>query len=304
MFREREVARIAASQHSLVTVAQLDALGVTADQRSDRVLAGRWMAPEPGVVQIAGAPTTWHQQLLAKCLTEGGYASHRASAALFRLEGFEPRVMDITVRRWERRPNASVRNLHESTRLTDEDVTEIDGIPCVTIEWTLLHLGAVVSPRQVEMALDDALRRGLTTPERCWAVLDRIAGRGVRGTGVIRPMLRRRLGTTGPRPNEFERSLYRILEVAGLPLPIAQYEIRDENGLFVARADWAYPPPTRVAIECVSDEWHSGRIRRHRDSTRRNRMQRARFTVLEFTIDHVRHEHAYVAEEVGAHVLA
>lgn len=301
MSDDREIARIARSQQGLLTD---DTFPLSDRTRRRRVATGRLERPEPGVLRVAGTPTTWRQTLLARCLTEGGYASHRASAALHRLEGFDPRIMDITVRRWQRRPNHSVRHLHESTRLTDADLTEIDGIPCVTIEWTLIHLGAVVSPRQVEMALDDALRRNLTTPERCWAVLQRIAGRGVRGVGVIRPMLRRRLGTTGPRPNEFERSLYRILETAGLPLPVAQYEIRDERGIFVARADWAYPPPTRVAIECVSDEWHSGRIRRLRDTTRRNRMQRARYAVLEFTVDHVRHEQAYVAEEVGAHVLA
>lgn len=304
MTRDEETARLAARQEGLLTEPQATELGWTTGSLARATKAGRILRPEPGVLKVAGAPTTWRQQLLARCLTEGGYASHRAAAALWGLEGFEPRVQDVTVHRWERRPNASVRNLHESTRLTDGDVTEIDGIPCTSIEWTLAHLGAVVSPHQVEMALDDALRRGLTTPARCWAVLQRVAERGVRGVGVIRSLLKRRLGITGPRPNEFERLLYRILDAAGLPLPVPPYEIRTESGMFVARADWAYPPPKRVAIECVSDEWHSGRVRRHRDTTRRNRMQRERYTVLEFTIDHMRTEKAYVAEEVGAHVLA
>jgi very-short-patch-repair endonuclease len=41
-----------------------------------------------------------------------------------------------------------------------------------------------------------------------------------------------------------------------------------------------------------------------KDAARRNKMQRVRWDVLEFTYDHVRHDKAYVAEEVGAHLLA
>ena len=258
-------------------------------------------------MKIGGAPLTWRQELLARCMTEGGYASHRAAAALWRLEGFEPRIKDVTVRRWERRPNESIRHLHESTRLTDDDVTVIDGIPCTSVEWTLIHLGAVVSAIQVEIALDDALRRGLTTPEKVWAVRQRIAQRGVRGAGVIKPMLIRRLGTHGRRPNGFEHRLAKILDRAGLPAPEAQVEIRD--GDFLAYADWGWKP-RKVLIECVSDEWHSGRIRRLRDATRKNRFVLVGYDVLEFTDDHVRRQKDYVAKtcwtafERGARHLA
>jgi hypothetical protein len=185
--------------------------------------------------------------------------------------------------------------LHESTRLAEADVTSVDGIPCVTIEWTLIHLGAVVPAVLVEQALDDALRRNLTTPERLWEVFQRVAGKGVRGTGVIRPMLIRRLGTSGRRPNGFEKRLFRILERAGLPLPEAQVEIRD--GEFVAYADWGYLPRP-VLLECVSDEWHSGRIRRNRDIKRRNRIINLGYEVLEFTDDHLKEEEEWVAKTI------
>ncbi|MEA3055398.1 MAG: hypothetical protein QOD30_830, partial [Actinomycetota bacterium] len=181
------------------------------------------------------------------------------------------------------------------TRLTDSDVTAVDGIPCTTIEWTLIHLGAVVPAALVEQALDDALRRGLTTPERLWLVHLRVAGKGVRGTGVIRPMLVRRLGTSGRRPNGFEKRLFRILERAGLPPPEAQVEIRD--GEFVAYADWGYLP-RHVLLECVSDEWHSGRIRRNRDIKRRNHIINLGYEVLEFTDDHLKEEEEWVAKTV------
>jgi hypothetical protein len=129
----------------------------------------------------------------------------------------------------------------------------------------------------------------------------------VNGVGVIRPMLVRRLGTSGRRSNGFEKSLYRVLERAGLPLPVAQWEIRD--GDFVAYADWGYPGH-RIAIECVSDEWHSGRVRRNRDITRRNRIVNLDIEVIEFTDDHLKHDKVLVAKTVEtalrrrAHLLA
>jgi hypothetical protein len=297
MSADREIARIAKRMHGLTTVRDAELAGLSADQRWRQIQGGRLEMPEPGVLKVAGAPLTWRQQLLAKCLTESGYATMRASAALYRREGCEPHVMDVVVHRWERRPNASVRNLHESTRLTDADVTEIDGVPCVTIEWTLLTLGAVVSAAKVEAALDDALRRELTTPERLWALYLRIRGRGVRGIGVVKPMIIRRLGTHGRRPNGFEHKLRRIVKRAGLPELTPQWEIRD--GGFLAFADWAWPD-RGVTIECVSDEWHSGRVRRHRDTTRRNHILRLGILVLEFTHDHVTREKDYVAEECWA----
>ena len=301
---DREIARIAERKHALITPAET---GLPERTIERLVIAGRFERPEPGVLKVGGAPSTWHQRLLAKCMTESGYAVHRASAALFRLEGSERRIQDVVVRRWERRPNASVRFLHESTRLTEADVTVVDGIPCTTIEWTLIHLGAVVPAVKVEMALDDALRRGLTTPEQLWDVFVRVAGKGVRGCGVIRPMLIRRLGTSGRRPNGFEKQLFRIIERAGLPLPEAQMEIRD--GAWVAYCDWGYRPH-RVVIECVSDEWHSGRVRRHRDITRRNRIINLDYEVLEFTYDHLTKEKPLVAKTIAtalerrAHLLA
>lgn len=120
-------------------------------------------------------------------------------------------------------------------------------------------------------------------------------------------MLVRRLGTSGRRPNGFERKLLRILTLANLPLPVAQMEIRD--GDWVAYADWGYPVH-RVAMECVSDEWHSGRVRRHRDTSRRNRIVNLDYDVLEFTHEHVTREKPLVAKTVAialerrSHLLA
>lgn len=95
--------------------------------------------------RIAGAACSWHQRLMAACLAESGVASHRATASPFDLDGFPPRVVEVTVRRWKRRVNCSLR-VHESTDLADSHRSERRRIPVTTIERTLIHLGAVVPP--------------------------------------------------------------------------------------------------------------------------------------------------------------
>jgi hypothetical protein len=296
MTADEHVARIAARQHGLFTTPQALAAGLSPTGLADRLNAGRLHRLEPQVYRIAGVPDSWHQRLLKACLAEDGVASHRAAACLFDLDGFPPRVVEVTVRRWERRVNESVR-VHESTDLADSHRYERRGIPVTTVERTLIDLGAVVPSIKVEQAFDDALQRGLTTPE---LVLDRfltVARRGRRGVGVIRPLLERRLGTSGFRPGEFERRVARLLVAGGIPEPTFEHEIRLPSGLFVARVDLAYPPAL-LAIECDSDKWRSGRQRRQADLERQNRLILAGWTILRFTWDHLIDEPHLVQAQV------
>src|SRR3954468_7352084 len=109
MSADREIARIAKRKHGLLLVGQT---GLRPRQERRLVEKGQLERPEPGVLKVGGAPTTWHQQLLAKCMTQAGWAAHRAAAALYRLEGFDRRIQDVVVHRWARRPNESVPFLH------------------------------------------------------------------------------------------------------------------------------------------------------------------------------------------------
>ena len=295
MSRDRKTTRLADRQRGLLTTKQAESIGWTSSSIERATAAGRIDHPEPGVLRIGGAEGGWYQRLLAACMTSGGYAIDRAGAALYELEGFDPRWVEVVVRRWDRRPNSSV-HIRESLFLTDDDVTVVKGVPCVTIEFLLVHLGAKVPSVMVENALDDALGRALTTPERIWTVMERVAKPGVRGVGVIRPLLMDRLGTSGRRSNGFEKKVFRVIKRAGLPLPVAQLEIRD--GDFLAFADWGYAG-YRVLIECVSVKYHSGMRRTHADITRRNRIINLDYEVLEFTHDHATKEQHVIERDVS-----
>lgn len=280
---DHELSRLAARQYGLYTTDQALDAGLTSSALSRRQESGRVRRLEPEVYRVNGTPETWHQRLLVACFAEDAVASHRAAAALFGLDGFPPRIIEVTTSRWQRKANPSVR-AHESTDLRDVHRTERCGIPVTTIERTLIDLGAVVPRIRVEQAFDDALRRGLTTPEDVRDRFVQLACRGRNGVGVLRPLLECRLGTAGPRPGEFERRAWRVLVNAGVPEPVVEHIVRTAAGGFVARVDLAYPP-LRIAIECDSDRWHSGRQRRQADLERQNRLVLAGWTILRFTWD-------------------
>lgn len=111
---------------------------------------------------MAATPQTWHQRLLAACLAGPAVASHRSSAALWRLPGFALARVEVTAVRHRRRKAHDVIG-HESRRLDARDVTEIERVPVTAVTRTLLDLGAVVDVPTLLVCFDDGVRRSLTS---------------------------------------------------------------------------------------------------------------------------------------------
>ena len=301
---EDVIADDAAAHHGVVSRRQLLDAGLGEATLYRRVHDRTLVLVAPEVYRCAGAPVTWHQRLLVACLTTGdpALASHRSAAVLWGLDGFRPGILEVTTPLWLRRRRSGVR-VHESTDLDDVDRTELSSIPVTTIERTLIDLGAVVPWQRVEQAFDDALRRRLTTPER---VLDRflqVARRGRRGVGALRPLLDARVGTTSRRPGEFERRVWRLIADAGVAEAVCEHEVRTSGGALIARVDLALPW-ARIAIECDSVAWHSGRQRRQADLDRQNRLVLAGWTMLRFTWDDLVHRPDVVVRHVAAALSA
>jgi len=82
-----------------------------------------------------------------------------------------------------------------------------------------------------------------------------------------------------------ETRLRLLLAASGLRRPISQYEVRDADGVFVARVDLAYPRQ-RLALEYDGDH-HRGRATFRRDVARLNELRLCGWTVLRFTSDDV-----------------
>jgi len=276
------IAQIAAAQHGIVTLQQALDVGVTREAVRHRVAGRRLESLHPAVYRVAGSPVNWRGTLLAACLAAPGpgVASHRSAARLWDLPGGSERFVEITCRRW-RRVRLPGLVVHESGAVDRVDVTIVDAVPCMTVARTLLSLGAVSKPSVVEMALDVALRRELTTLDELRRILRRLGRPGRNGSGVLRRLIDRHGAEAGMTESVMETRLKQMLRRHGLPIPEFQYEV-GKGARLVARVDAAYPE-YRIAIEYDSYEHHTGRAALVRDSHRRNALAGLGWHVISVT---------------------
>jgi very-short-patch-repair endonuclease len=296
---DAHIARIADGQYGVFTLAQTAAIGFSRDQRQVRLAAGRWRSPYPGVYRIAGLPVSWQARVLAACWGARGLAaaSHRSAAEVRGMPGGGRGFVEITCHRW-RRAKAHGLVVHETRLLREQDLEIVAGIPVVTVEQTLLGLAAVTSKARVEIALDHALRKEMTTPTRLEQFVREKSRQGRNGIGVLRTLLQELDPLARLPESAMETRLKQILRRHGFPTPQFQYEIWHE-GRFVARVDAAYPE-LRIAIEYDSYEHHTGKLALVRDTDRRNRLLRIGWPTVTFTAADIRSDGGDAIEALRA----
>lgn len=170
---------------------------------------------------------------------------------------------------------------HETVCFSPVDHTVVNGVPVTAIPRTLIDAGAVHSPRFVEDALDDCIRRGLTTVAEVADRMQATAGQGRDGIGVMRTILEARADLQGETESVLESRFLRALREYAVPLPEAQHVIRLGYHV-VARTDFAYPE-RRLAIEIDGLRFHASRRSLEADTARQNDIILAGYDLLRFT---------------------
>jgi len=256
--------------------------GLSDDGVASRLGSGLWETLIPGVVRLAGSQRSWLQNLKAAQLWAGPGAavSHRAAAALWKLDGNPQGIVELTVPHKSTSPATWIL-LHTSTRLGPRDITEHRGIAITNMARTLLDLGAVQRPWRVQSALDHARRIDLVSDQFLLGELRRLGGRGCRGIGVIRPMLAELENGSCPPGSVLERLILGPLTSAGVPDPARQYRLHDKDGV-VGDLDLAWPN-VRVGLEGDGFDPHMRRSAFHADRVKMNRAARIRWTILRAT---------------------
>ena len=272
-------AGLAARQHGVITRSQAAECGHTRHTIERLIRIGLWRRLLPGVFGIGEPTSEWHQHLAAATKWSGGIASHSAAATLLNLDGVDERALEVTTDRRLKSPEPSV--LIHRCRQLPPDSTAVDGIPTTSATRTLFDLAGDLAPAELELAMEDALRRGLTSLPRLRWCLTTMGGQGRRGTASMRTVLSAYEAQATPTDSAFEARLHQLLRSADLPLPRRQFEINDGDRL-IGRADFAYPLE-RVVIEAVSFRWHSGRAAWSRDQGRWNAFIVAGWRVLNVT---------------------
>jgi very-short-patch-repair endonuclease/predicted transcriptional regulator of viral defense system len=249
---DRAIAAWARGQHGVLTLGQLETLGLSPRAVRHRTASGRLKRLHTGVY-ATGYPSNrsrWMAAVLA-CGT-GALLSHRSAAALWGIADDRRRV-DVAVlnRAGRSRPGIEV---HRGGTLEPQDITIHDGIPCTTPARTLLDIAATVDRRTLERAVDHAETLRIFDLDALQDILQRNPRR--RGRAALTAILAEYAPSPVTRSPAEERML-ELIEIANLPRPrVNEWIALDDNTGYEADFLW---PAARLIVEVDGRAHHARR---------------------------------------------
>lgn len=183
-----KIYEIAEAQSGYFTTGQAETAGVDRPRLSRFAATGRLQRVKRGVYRLTHFPRTRHEDLFIAWLETGPHSviSHDSALLLYDLSDALPAAIHVTVPRTASRRRRGLR-LH-TNRITQAEVTRIDGLPVTTVPRTIADVAAGgLADELVEQAVLQAVARGLALPEDLEVAAD------LRGRRVGR-LVRRALG--------------------------------------------------------------------------------------------------------------
>jgi hypothetical protein len=243
---ETKLGRIARAQHACFTRSQARDAGFSASAIRRHLATGRWIRLHRAVFCEAAAPASFERDTVAAVLACGdtAAASHRTAVGWWGVEIVQPARPEVTLLlpAHARPPRVHV---HYTERLQRSEAASRSGTRVTSPMRTLADLSSVVEAKQLELVLDAFWRRKLVHPARFLAYLEDPWFRSRAGTGILRSLLRERLGQA-PSGSDLETLMFQLIRDAGLPLPVRQHPVKTPFG--VRYLDLAYPDH-KIAIE-------------------------------------------------------
>lgn len=277
---------VAAARAGLLARRDLLDTGGTDHHARRRVGDRCWQRLQRGVYLTGSAPPSWWQRLRAATLAAGprSVASHRAAACIWGLDGFRTAPLEVLVP-ITCGPLPSDVIVHRTRRYEPRDVTVHNGQPVTTVERTILDLCRDRSWKTVEVALESAIRKGLTTHTKLRRFLEEGPRQGRKGVRKLRAILVEREGQRAAG-SAAEVAFLRLVRRAGLPKPQRQHRIDLGHGA-VATVDFAWPD-ARLAVEVDGFDAHGGRDAFYRDRARENYIRDQGWRLRRVTVDDIR----------------
>jgi very-short-patch-repair endonuclease len=268
----------AISQRHLLRRTDVDELGVAPEQWRRWFDEGRWLEVTPGLFRHAATPLTFRMQIDAgsRWIGKRGALYGRSALAWLELLPGEPERVEFLIAR-SRRSIPNWLTIHTTDFWDRGDVVSRDGVRTCTATRALIDFAATMpTATELEALIDLAISRRLTALPRLRQRLAALSGRGRPGSVLMRELL---LDSGGE--SHLERRFLRLLRVSGFGRPQCQVQFKAGSER-VARVDFYYPEH-RVVIEVSGRLGHTSDRDRQRDARRRNALQQAGETVLEFT---------------------
>jgi very-short-patch-repair endonuclease len=259
------------AQAGLVTLAQLRRDGVSADIVERRAKAGWLQRVHVGVYQLGPIAAPRAREFAAILACGGGVISHATAAALSDMlpaqRATEP--VDLTLPRGSRCGRRQGIRVHRAA-LAAADIRSIGQLQLTSAARTLLDIGTIVSPRDLERAFAAAERSFAGTRDAVVALLAREPrARGIRA-------LRRLLAASGDGGftcSEAEERFLLLLRRSGLPRPEVNVRVHGFEVDFYWRREG-------VVVEVDGYAYHSSRPDFESDRRRNSALASAGIMVI------------------------
>jgi predicted transcriptional regulator of viral defense system len=268
---QRAVARLAGTQHGVVTSRQLVALGWSRESISRMVRTGRLHRLHQGVYAVGHPAISEHGRGMAAVLAygDGSVLSHWSGAWLWGLIPVLGKTIDVTVPTVGHRRRGIRR--HSASGLLARDTDVLARIPVTTLPMTML--GVAPKARSLGGMLGRAERHDDFDLRAFDDLLQRSAG--MPGVAPLRRAVEEFRRPAFSRSG-LERRFLALVAEAGLPLPstnfaIAGYELD------------AYWRELRFGVELDTYEYHRGQRSFEADRERQEELKLAGIELVRIT---------------------
>lgn len=298
MHADNAVQRIAASQGGVVTRRQAINSGLSPNQIDGRVRTGRWRVVTSGGYRLFDMPGEFDLVKSATALLPRAFASHFSAARIHgmtMLKG-EPTSVIVHTRTTHTFPGVLVHRCHD---LQPDHVTSVLGIPVTTIARTVVDVASSISPKHLEIVVDDNIAAQRVTHREIREVLDAVARKGKPGVRKLRSILDGREGVA-IAPSTLEARGNKLLREAGIVTFLTEYAIPWDP---LRRFDVAIPE-NRLAVEWDSRRWHMQAQAFASDRRRDREVVTNGWRILRFTWDDVHRQPQLVIDTVLAALAA
>ena len=281
--RFRHIAALAATQHSVISTAQLQGHGIDTSTRSKWERKGLIDRTGPRSFAIAGSPPTFQRSMAAGLADLAGFgvAAGRAGARIHGLDDFASAGAEFLLPRPHRRYTTNGLVCSTGRPLSKSDIVVVHGFRCLTAERLIVESPLFgFTTAETENAIDSAIRLRLVAEQRLRTRVLREHSAGINGG---RQLLDALVDTGGE--SRLERWFLGLIRRAGISRPVLQKTYRDGSRV-LARVDAYFPEG--LVVEVAGHGTHASRRQIQVDAQRRTELTLRGLRVITFTYDDVR----------------
>ena len=229
-------------------------LGVTRDRLTAQIRAGVIERVLPDTYRMTATQASDEQRLRGALLWAGetATAAGRSAGAAYGLQGVRAELPEIAVPRASRRLRSPLVIVHRIGNPAALMARRHRGIRVTGVEATLLQLASSLDGEELEVACEDARRRGLTSVSALRAYVDRFSSKGVSGVTALRTLMSE-LDPARPSRSTLEVVTRRLLVAHGLADFDREFPLDWQGRTYWF--DFAFPA-SRTILETNGRRWH------------------------------------------------